>query len=347
MNWRWLSLTAVLLLAAAMAIGYHHFKTTADAGLPPLEIIDREINLGTVLLGEDRDFEATVRNNSDERLQINQIRSTCGCTNARVGKNDLKPGESTELRGTLRAKQTAGPFRHQIMLTTQSPRPLRAICSISGEVERRIRVLRERLALRPDFLDHRPDSQKLLVQNTSAQVVDVAVPNRLPDGVEIELDGRTIAPGTSRPLTVTVAPDVLVRRDVNFTLRCSHPLERSLPLAVEVRPVAEVRVSPRVVRIGVLSRRDLLAMGPIEVNLEAEPLAASELVRVALPSYLRESGNNGEGQAKRRSVFAFQDVFRGADLSDAIVMEFRHRKSGRLFQVRVTVSGFLRDYRES
>jgi len=104
----WFVLAAMFLLAGAMAVGYHRFKTTADGGLPRLEIIRHEIDLGTTHTREDREFQATVRNNSDEPLQIDRIRSSCGCTNARLGKNHVEPGEWTELR----RKRTAGPFRH-------------------------------------------------------------------------------------------------------------------------------------------------------------------------------------------------------------------------------------------
>lgn len=346
MKWLGFCVTAVVVLAVAVAVRYHQFKTIPAQNPPPLEIVAKEIDLGMILILEDCEFETIVRNNSDEPLQIDQIQSSCGCVNTRLGKNPLEPGESTELRGTLRGKGRVGPFRHQVMLKTDGPRSVRAICSIRGEAERRIRLVSDRLTLRPDFLSERPDSQRLLVQNTSRQVVDVVCPDGLPAGVRLELDGQAIGPGKSRPLTVTVAPNLAVRRDLNLMFGCNHPLEKTLPMTVEVRPAAEVKVSPQVVRFGALSRRELLAMGPVRVDLEGDPLAASELVEVTLPRYLRESGNNSKGEANRRFIFAFQDTFGKADLSSAIVLKFRHSESGRVFQVKVKVSGFLRDHRE-
>jgi hypothetical protein len=312
-----------------------------------LEIIPAQIDLGAVLVREERTFVTKVKNNSDELLEISRVRPSCGCTKVRLRKSNLSPGECTELAGTLRGKARAGPFRHQVILMTSAPRPERAVCFISGQAQRRIRLVPERLTLSPDFLSDSPDSRELVVQNTSQQGVDVTCSGEFAAGVRVELDGESIAPGESRTVTLTVAPDVLVRADVNLTLRCSHPLEKALPVRVEIRPTPEVKVSPVAVRLGVVSRRELVSMRPIEVDLDGDLLTASELVEVTLPSYLRESGNTEGGLAKRRFVFAFQDAFSRTDLSDRIIIKFRHAESGRLFRVKVAVSGFLRDYRES
>ena len=63
-----------------------------------------------------------IANSTDAGVKIIGIRASCSCIEAECGKNELRPGESTELTVTLKANSQSGPFSHSVYVETDSPR---------------------------------------------------------------------------------------------------------------------------------------------------------------------------------------------------------------------------------
>jgi hypothetical protein len=67
-------------------------------------------HLGKINQHEAKEFSFTLTNTSQETIEVEKISQSCGCTQARVDQSQLKPGESTMLRGSLTAQDRVGEF---------------------------------------------------------------------------------------------------------------------------------------------------------------------------------------------------------------------------------------------
>ena len=66
-------------------------------------------------------YTFTVKNAGDEELQITRIRPGCSCTKVELKKQNLAPGESTEMTGALKTTGVEGAMQKGIILTTNDP----------------------------------------------------------------------------------------------------------------------------------------------------------------------------------------------------------------------------------
>lgn len=64
---------------------------------PPIQITPDKIDLGPITPGGKAPGVVKVKNISDKPLSLKEIVPTCKCTRAELAKNDLQPGEETEL----------------------------------------------------------------------------------------------------------------------------------------------------------------------------------------------------------------------------------------------------------
>lgn len=69
----------------------------------------------------DYPFTFTVKNGGDEELQISRVRPGCSCTKVELKKQNLAPGESTEMTGSLSTKGIEGAMQKGIILTSNDP----------------------------------------------------------------------------------------------------------------------------------------------------------------------------------------------------------------------------------
>jgi hypothetical protein len=74
-------------------------------------------HLGKINQHEAKEFSFTLTNTSQETIEVEKISQSCGCTQARVDQSQLKPGESTMLRGSLTAQDRVGEFGSVIQVS--------------------------------------------------------------------------------------------------------------------------------------------------------------------------------------------------------------------------------------
>lgn len=76
-------------------------------------------------------FTFKVKNSGDEELQITRVRPGCSCTKVELKKQNLAPGESTEMTGVLTTKGAEGAVHKGILLTTNEPNRETLVASLS------------------------------------------------------------------------------------------------------------------------------------------------------------------------------------------------------------------------
>ncbi len=65
--------------------------------------------------------EVIIRNTGNETLVINDIRTSCGCTDAPVDAKEIPPGGSTTMRVGFRLPETSGPVSKHIDISSNDP----------------------------------------------------------------------------------------------------------------------------------------------------------------------------------------------------------------------------------
>lgn len=75
-----------------------------------------------------------ITNEGTDNLKINDIKASCGCTAAVVGKTDLKPGESTDIKVSFDSKGKSGKQDKTITVITNDPNNKTIKLAFTGNV---------------------------------------------------------------------------------------------------------------------------------------------------------------------------------------------------------------------
>jgi hypothetical protein len=213
-----------------------------------------------------------------------------------------------------------------------------------GTVKRRIELSPAKVTLRPDFAAQKPGIEQCLLHNGGAETIEVREDAQLPAGLRLRLEPRTVPAGGECTIAVEADPSQISPSDSNLTLRCSHPIEKRIDLAVEVRPIGGVTVTPPRVDLGVLAKAHLLAARDLNVSFDGELLRDCDVEEVKTPPYLVISAATQTSATSRRYLFAIRPQgVTGADLGGRIVLCLRHRPSARTLAAESLVFGFVSD----
>lgn len=85
---------------------------------PKAVVKNLEYDFGNINQNDIVKHSFTITNTGDDVLKISDIRASCGCTAATPDKNELKPGESTQLLVTFNSKGRKGPQTKTVNLKT-------------------------------------------------------------------------------------------------------------------------------------------------------------------------------------------------------------------------------------
>ena len=80
-----------------------------------------EHDFGNITQGQVVTHSFIISNNGGELLKLSNVKASCGCTVANPEKNELKPGESTNIAVTFNSKGRKGPQVKTVNVTTNDP----------------------------------------------------------------------------------------------------------------------------------------------------------------------------------------------------------------------------------
>ncbi|MFV0436438.1 MAG: DUF1573 domain-containing protein [Desulfopila sp.] len=92
---------------------------TVGLAAPSLQLSIDKIEFGTMPEGPPAQKQVTLTNNGDVPITIDNVSTSCACTNTKLGKNELAPGESTELEITYTTYKFIGKFEKYIWIQTK------------------------------------------------------------------------------------------------------------------------------------------------------------------------------------------------------------------------------------
>jgi len=106
--------TAILFIICAVSI-------FPQLMLPQVGVQQSEHNFGDINQGDVVTHSFVISNTGGDLLKISSVKASCGCTAANPDKNELKPGESTNIVVTFNSKGRKGPQTKTVTVTTNDP----------------------------------------------------------------------------------------------------------------------------------------------------------------------------------------------------------------------------------
>lgn len=97
--------------------------------------VNKEINLGIIEIGDTIKKSFLIKNNSSVDLKIKAIKSSCGCTVAKLKDSIIKENQSTNLEVELiAAKNKVGKIKNSIVIEANT-NPVFTVLYLKGSVK--------------------------------------------------------------------------------------------------------------------------------------------------------------------------------------------------------------------
>ena len=210
--------TVVVLSAALFSCG----TLLAQAG-PKIEASESQYSFGSVYQGTVVKHVFTLRNAGKDTLQIENVRSSCGCTVAMVDKKNVAPGESTLVEASFNSDRFAGHVSKDIYVQSNDPAQPVTKLSLTGEVKVDLSISPGTIYF-SGLKEGAQVTRKLALINTSENTISIhEISSTVPD-LRFELPKLKLKPGERTELSLIVDK---VTRDTrltgNLTIHISGP----------------------------------------------------------------------------------------------------------------------------
>lgn len=126
------------------------FAVPVLSGASPIITFKEEVhNFGKVLSGEAVSATFEVTNTGDEKLVIEKIRTSCGCTKTIQGNKELAPNEKTKIVATLdTVGMKAGNKKKSVWVLSNDPKRSKVTLRLLAEVIQELKIEPSSLAVK-------------------------------------------------------------------------------------------------------------------------------------------------------------------------------------------------------
>lgn len=132
----------ITIIIIIMLVGYTKATLPATdlSGQPKIEITPLSFDFGEIEYGKVVESRFKVKNAGTETLEIKRVATSCGCTQAKVDKEKISPGEEAELKvvydsGAMSGSHAKGKQERIIYLKSNDPRQPQIEVMIYAEVK--------------------------------------------------------------------------------------------------------------------------------------------------------------------------------------------------------------------
>lgn len=122
-----IAIAALTVLSAAPAAAAIHsrfppIKLDPNVPEPAITFSETRFDFGPIAAGQKVAHTFIVTNTGRALLQIEKPHASCGCTSATIGKQELKPGESTQIVAIYTAQNGfVGQMRKSVLVVSNDP----------------------------------------------------------------------------------------------------------------------------------------------------------------------------------------------------------------------------------
>jgi len=117
------------------------------AATPKLAVDQPTFNFGAVPQGKKVDHVFTFTNKGDAPLNIEQVRTSCGCTAANIASRLIEPGKKGEIKVTFDSTNFAGSISKTVFIHSNDPQTPIFSLILQGSVSEEIAVTPRQLNL--------------------------------------------------------------------------------------------------------------------------------------------------------------------------------------------------------
>ncbi len=174
----------------------------AQADQPRIELSKREHHFGNIKQGDKATCQFPVSNRGEAPLIIHRIETSCGCTGAIPGKNELAPGESSQIDVTFNSSGRQGYFQKSIYVHSSDPQNPKAELLIDGDIKTAVDIDISHLNLGNVLLNQSVSGQVRIRLNDTSSAVQIV---RIDHGprVQIQMPQENLVPGEWKNLNIT------------------------------------------------------------------------------------------------------------------------------------------------
>lgn len=105
-----------------------------------ITVSNPDFNFGKITQGQIVEHIFIIRNDGDQPLSVKSVRTSCGCTAAKVSSRVIQPGTSSKIKTTFNSGGFSGKVRKTIAVATDDPKLPVTTLSLSGSVVEEITI---------------------------------------------------------------------------------------------------------------------------------------------------------------------------------------------------------------
>jgi len=169
---------------------------------PSLVVEKTHHNFGDIVQGDQVDFTYRFQNSGDEVLEIDHLRSSCGCTAALLSARRIAPGMMGELEVKFDSAGFHGQVQKMVTFETTDPKHTAVTFTLSGRVKAELFVRPQRISW-GRLSSPSQMSQVIQVINDSSETIIFQPPEVTSSAIHAKLSRRTLGAGETATLNVT------------------------------------------------------------------------------------------------------------------------------------------------
>jgi hypothetical protein len=140
MRRNWLGLLFLIAVLGIAFYGYRQAVPPKSGQQPVLTLSEAAFDFGKVKYGQVLEHTFTVKNEGESILKIDRIATSCGCTTAKIDKEEIKPEEKAQLQvvfdtGVMGEAVVKGRQERFVYLKTNDPTKPQVTIKIVSEIE--------------------------------------------------------------------------------------------------------------------------------------------------------------------------------------------------------------------
>ncbi|EQB63525.1 MAG: hypothetical protein RBG1_1C00001G1104 [candidate division Zixibacteria bacterium RBG-1] len=147
-----------------------------------------------------------IQNLGEDTLRITSVKPSCGCTSAPLKKNNLAPGEATDLEVSFDSKNMMGKVSKSVTINSDDPTTPSLVLHFTSNVGIESPIVRFTPVevLYDSVQVGKNDTRKILLFNTDITKVDLAFVDKPKEMVAIDLKKSNLEPGKSTEMIFRV-----------------------------------------------------------------------------------------------------------------------------------------------
>ncbi len=236
-QWTWFAPVLTLLFAVSAHAG--------PAIMSPAPVFD----FGEMDSDQKVANEFLIKNVGDEPLVISDVKTSCGCTVAKLEKNTLNPGEETKISASLNLKGKQGPQSKKITVMSNDGQQPNYYLEFTGVATPTIMIVPKLLTF-GQIKDNELHTQSLTIKSMKADhafsIEQIVVPENSPFTADYEV----IEAGKEYRITATTISN-LADGTINgrFSVMTDDPEHKILNVGVFGNVIGELHVRPDAINI--------------------------------------------------------------------------------------------------